>query len=348
MRSTQQATHILTAGVLVLRANLCFAQTNGPVDLTWEAPRDCPQTGEVQQQLRSSLPASNAEQSTSLFHARGTIEPFEGHYRLTLFIEKGAAHGARVIESDDCRSLAKAATIVLALLVQKERTLGRELLESEISGQPSEPQGAESKTTQSPEPPPAPVVEPARPSPLPPAPESTRQWRLLLRAPEGRIDLVTLPRVGYGVGLGLGISYHGWRAYISGTFYDTQKVTSSRSSPYEIAYRRNSFDGKLCRGWRSGALELAPCAVIEADYLSAHASGEYLDASDKSTLGISMGGVVAGYAHLQRHFALVVTAASRVMLNHARFVVGNVTGKEQAHQVPWATLDLGLACEWIF
>ena len=124
-------------GVL-LQVNLCLAQPGEPVELTWEAPQNCSQLSEVQQQLRV-LVGTSSNELTSPLRAHGTIEPLGKRYRLTLVIERSTTRGMRVIESDDCHSLGKAAAVVLGLLVQKERALGRELSESEISGQPQPP-----------------------------------------------------------------------------------------------------------------------------------------------------------------------------------------------------------------
>src|SRR5512142_1507105 len=214
MRLMPFARHYAWVFVIAIRANVCFGQSDAPLELTWAAPRDCPQELEVQQQLRASVGPPSGEQ-IGPFQADGTIEPSGDHYRLTLLIERGATHGTRVIESEDCRSLAKAATIVLALLVQKERALGRELSGSEISGQPELSLAPDDTGTRGPAQTAPPSVEPQKPRPLPLEAGSPSPWHLLLRAPEGRIDFNALPRLGYGIGVSGGVAYQAWRGFIT-------------------------------------------------------------------------------------------------------------------------------------
>jgi hypothetical protein len=222
MRVLHRAIQGICLSAVALRASVCLAQPDSPVELTWEAPKTCPQETEVQQQLRALLGDLGGVQPTP-FLARGTIEPLAGRYRLTLLIERHSARGTRVIESDDCTSLAKAATIVLGLLVRKEKTLGRELSESEISGQPDQPKQAAAQAAKPPEP-----AEPPKPVPPPaPVPEAPQPMQWLLRAPQGHLDFSTLPHLGYGVGLGIGIEYRSWRALMSGAYFGVEHVAAS-------------------------------------------------------------------------------------------------------------------------
>ena len=346
MRLFQLVSCVICACVIVLRVNDCCAQADTPVELTWEAPKGCPQELEVQQQLRTLLGVSTNDQ-TSHFQAHGTIEPVDGRYRLSLFIGRTATHGTRIIESDDCRSLAKAATVVLLLLVNKEKTLGRELSESEIVGQPAQPQ--QTSTTSAA----APVkeihpAEPTKPSLQPQGSHSLSLWHLLLRAPEARVDFTTLPTVGYGLGLGIGVAYRAWQASIRGTAYKTESVTSHGFPPYQVQYHRESLDALGCYGWRSGLFEVAPCGDLAADRVFAHVAGDSLVSKDKTALWISIGGGISGYLHVYRHAALVAMATGRVTTNRVTFQVENLTGLHQAQKLPLATFDTSLACEWIF
>jgi hypothetical protein len=346
MRLLQLVSHSIHVSIILLRVNVCFAQSDTPVELTWQAPKLCPQEPEVQQQLRALVGTSSSER-TSPLQANGTIEPSGVRYRLTLFIGRTATHGTRVIESDDCKSLAKAAIVVLVLLVQKEETLGRELSESEISGQPEPPKEPPKPSAHVPatETPPA---EPPKPHPLPSSPGPSSPWRFLLRAPEARVDFMTLPRVGYGIGLGAGVAYREWRASVRGTIYKTESVMSLSLQPYQVQYHRESIGVLGCYGWRSGLVEVAPCAELEADRIFAHASGDNLVSTDRTAFWISIGGGISGYLHVHRHAALVAMGTGRVTTNRASFLVGTFTGTEQAQRVPLVTFDATLGCEWFF
>jgi len=334
-------------GVL-LRGNISFAQAGEPVELTWEAPENCPREAQVQQQLRALIGSNN--ETTSPLQAHGTIETIDRRYRLTLFIERRAAHGTRIIESEDCRSLGKAAAVVLGLLVQKERALGRELSESEISGHPQ----PEIPTT----PPPvkeAPPVAAPNPKPLPPRTEPPHPGHFLLRGPEASVNYMTLPKLGFGIGLGAGVKYNAWRVLVAGAFYELQNQSSVGFDRYQVEYRRRTLELLGCHGWRTGLFELAPCGLLAADAVFAHASGDNLKSQDQGAYWISIGGGISGYLHLQRHFALLISGFGRIATDRIRFLVGtspwlgpNQASTAQAHRVPLGTFDASIAGEWIF
>ena len=232
---------------------------------------------------------------------------------------------------------------MLGLLVQKERVLGRELSESEISGQPQEPE----KSGDHPPLKELPPAEPPKPPPPPPIPQSRSHWHFLLRAPEASVNFMTLPRVGRGIGLGVGIAYETWRVIVVGTYYMSQ-YDAAALNLYQVDYHRKFLELQGCHGWRSGSFEVAPCAVLSADDILAHASGDSLVSKDQRADWISIGSGISGYLHFQRHLALVVTGVGRIATNRVGFLVGTVTGVEQAHRVPWGALDASLGCEWIF
>jgi len=343
MCSLRLATYSVFVCAIMLRVNVCLAQAGAAVELTWEAPENCSQLPEIQKQLRALVGASSDELVSPL-RAHGTIEPLGKRYRLTLVIERSATRGTRVIESDDCHSLGKAAAVVLGLLVQKEIALGRELSESEISGQrqpPSEPE--------KPFPPvPSRETQPAKPQPLPPRTQPSRNWHLLVRAPEAKVNFMTLPRVGYGIGLGVGVAYKAWRAMVDGAFYPSQDEVSMGAQPYRVEFQRKTVEMMGCHGWRSGSVEVAPCAVLAADNVSAQASGDSLVSTNRTAFWISIGGGISGYVHLFSHLSLVASGNGLIATKRSRFLIGTLTGVQQAHKVPLGAANGSLACEWIF
>ena len=349
LRFAGLVTRYACLGALVLRVNTSLAQTDSPVELAWEAPENCPQQLEVEQQVRALVGTSSGERMNPL-RVHGAIEPLGERYRLTLFIERSATRGTRVIESDDCNSLGKAAAVVLGLLVQKERTLGRELSDSELNGQPDRPAKPPGEAER---PPPKKQLPPpvVQPPPKPPRP-----WHVLLRIPDASLDFNTLPRLGYGIGMGVGMSYYAWRAILAGAMYPMQDQTSSGLQPYRTEYRRKSLEAMVCYGWRSNAIEVAPCAVLTGDAVSASASGEQLRSQDQTARFISVGGGISGFLHLGRFVSLVATGTGRITTNRTEFQVtraselASIPGPELAepYRVPLVTLSASLACEWIF
>ena len=348
MRLPALSTMAACLSAVLLGSNVCLGQASESVELSWVAPENCPQQSQVQHQLQALFGNSSSDTQSPLI-ARGSITSVDGHYRLTLYIERRAAHGVRLIESDDCQSLGNAAAVVLGLLVEKERALGRELSETEISNNPEQ--------ARPPDNPPKPELAPeaAKLVVLQPVTQVERPWHLLLRAPVGSVNYLALPQVGWGVGLGIGVSYNKWRVVAAGTFFQAQEQLAT-AHPYRVEYRRKTLELVGCHGWRSGAFELAPCGVVTADNVNVHASmkdalagaNDSFTATDRKSYWLSLGGGISGFLYLQRHVALLVSGAGRITTNQVRFAVGTATGVDQAHRVPLGTLDAAIACEWIF
>lgn len=323
----------------LVQAEVCLAQSDAPVELSWDAPEGCPQQPEVLEQVRVLVGAAGEISQPSRLRVSGIIEPFDERYRLTLLIERKAMHGTRVIESDDCQSLGKAAAVVVGLLVRRQKS-GDELSESDISGKAETPKptvGAQ------------PTVKP----PLRTAPQASSisrvsPWRAVIRGPSVNVDSWTLPRPSAGVSVGAGVAYYDWKAFVSGGLWMAQTKASSGLQPYLADFRRMSFEVWACRGWRLSAFELAPCALAALDDMKASASGGGRVPTARRGTWPSAGGGISAYWHFHRNIAFVATGSGRIMLGRPEFVVEGFSGVDQAHKVPFGTLVASLGCEWIF
>src|SRR6188768_879446 len=80
------------------------------VDLTWDAPPECPQEAAVRQSLRSLVGEDIWHRPTHL-NATGRIERAGERYRLTLSVRDGADVKERKIDSDSCTDLGGAAAV---------------------------------------------------------------------------------------------------------------------------------------------------------------------------------------------------------------------------------------------
>jgi hypothetical protein len=327
----------------LLQTGVCLAQTNDPVELSWEAPESCPQQVEVQEQIGALVGTLGDMQQPNRLRVKGVIEPYNERYRLTLLIERKTTHGTRVIESDDCQSLGKAAAVVLGLLVRREINLGRELTESDISGQPEPPKPPEAAK---------PIVAPRPPTPetpaQPPPVARERLWRAVVQGPQVNVDFLTLPRTSYGTSLGLGITHSAWRALLSGGLWLSQSSTSSGVQPYQADFRRWSLESRVCRGSKLNPFEIAPCALLAFDDLTARASGGGRVPTARSAVWLSVGGGISGYWHLNRNFSFVIHGSGWIMTNRPQFLVEGMLGEDLAHKVPLGTFVSSLGCEWIF
>ncbi len=329
----------VACAALLLQAEVCLAQTDVPVDLSWEAPEGCSQQVEVEQQIRMLVGSPGELRQVSRLRVTGTIEPFNEHYRLTLLIERNTTRGTRIIESDDCQSLGKAAAVVVGLLVRRQNS-GRELTESELSGRP-EPQLNVA-------PPAAPKPPATQPPPQVSPVAKERTWRLLIRGPEFSADFLTLPRTSYGLNLGLGVFHNGWHAFISGGPWLSQTKSAFGVQPYQADFRRWSAEAWVCRGSRLESFEIAPCGLLAFDDVISRASGGGRVPREASALWLSVGGGIASYWHLGRNFAFALRGSGRIMTKRPQFLVEDFQGDEQVHRVPLGTFVASLGGEWIF
>lgn len=90
------------------------AQTALPLELTWRAPAPCPQTAELQAELARIARVQPGFALTPL-SAHGEVEEHAGHYRVRLQTVYEGETGERLLEADDCHTLTRSVTLVIAL-----------------------------------------------------------------------------------------------------------------------------------------------------------------------------------------------------------------------------------------
>jgi hypothetical protein len=118
------------------------------LQLAWEAPQGCPDLPSERAEIRRRVGVIGPTPPAEPVIAQAAIRPDpSGGYRLLLRTRVGDTQGERVLAGQDCRELAEAAALVMALLINPEAALS------------AAPQAA----------PPAPAPPPPPPSPVPPA-----------------------------------------------------------------------------------------------------------------------------------------------------------------------------------
>ncbi|HYQ18552.1 MAG TPA: hypothetical protein VEQ58_22405, partial [Polyangiaceae bacterium] len=80
------------------------ARAEGPLELAWEAPADCPQERVVRERIRAI--AGDSLRTMAQLRAAGRIARVDGHYRLTLSVYEGRTARDRTIDSSSCADLA--------------------------------------------------------------------------------------------------------------------------------------------------------------------------------------------------------------------------------------------------
>jgi hypothetical protein len=339
------------------------------VELTWEAPANCPQRNVAQQRIRAL--AGPALRGAEPLKADGRIVFVNRRYRLTLSVHEKGQLRQRTIESTSCADLAGAAAVALGLLLRQRST-------TEPERRTPEPQpplstiGTDGGTTP-PKPndvasPPAVPTAPDAPVPEtrptsdpnetqpdwvdatpPPAPEdapssSERTWKFVVRAPVGSVDVGPLPKPGLGVGGGLGIRWDAWSVVGSARIISAQTWLLPRSEVGAVVGRWQA-EAALCRGWRAGRLEFAPCFSAGVDRIWARGTGPTLTAQRQHSLVFVLG--AAGAAQLYLFDNLAIFAAAGVGFQTARPHLV-VAGLGEIGYVGPVQLSAAFGPEWSF
>jgi len=352
------------------------ASAEEQVELDWQAPPECPQQAVVQQKLRSL--AGEAWRTTERVSAKGRIERIERRYRLTLSVRDGATVKERTIESDSCVDLGGAAAVTLGLLLGRgpnsggpdgtqgsgtgttgNGAAGQGGSDATTAGANSDRSStagaaAASKTTSS--------STDAKSKPASEKDEdasadagsasnrsdseSKRAWRALLRAPVLTLDLARLPKPSIGVGGGFGLRYAEWRFVAIGRILTDQTLWSEQFPDVGTRVSRAAAELSVCRGFRNGALEVAPCLTVGIDHLTARGEGppNIVRHTQRSTAAL-IGGAGVVHFYLAEWMAVFAQAGVAVATASPTFTVDQLG--EVGHVGP-VQVSVGVGPEWIF
>ncbi|HMJ11754.1 MAG TPA: hypothetical protein VK524_10100 [Polyangiaceae bacterium] len=85
-----------------------------PLDLTWQAPKECASSADIRAEL-ARIARVRPGLSVTPLEARGRIERTASGYRLSLRTNRNGEIGERQLSASECRSLARHVTLVLAV-----------------------------------------------------------------------------------------------------------------------------------------------------------------------------------------------------------------------------------------
>ncbi|MEM6996060.1 MAG: hypothetical protein AAF721_36475, partial [Myxococcota bacterium] len=85
------------------------------VPLTWDAPAGCPDAAGVQERLSAALADAPEDSRTDLTAAATVTTGSDGAFALDLRLAGPGMSAVRTLESSDCRELADAAVLIVAL-----------------------------------------------------------------------------------------------------------------------------------------------------------------------------------------------------------------------------------------
>jgi hypothetical protein len=198
------------------------APNQSALELEWRAPSGCPDRAEIEARVAARLEPRPA--SREPLHASARIEPSTDGYHLQLQTDQGQ----RNLTARDCRELAAAAALILALLIDPE-----------AAGDAAD---AERET---------------------PAESSRRKRHMwILIRPELVGDIGTLPALAVGPGLSLGVRVLATSVEIAGSYLPAQSVhPTDRDTPLAELRVLAAAIG-ACQAL-TRAPELSPCLHFE-------------------------------------------------------------------------------------
>jgi hypothetical protein len=252
-----------------------------PVDLTWNAPAECPSRDAVVDEVARVLTAPK-RQRVRVSADVDVSHDGQGHWHGALKVATGDAHGERSLDAESCPAIASATAVIIAVAVE--------------GGMP----------------------EPALPE-APPPPKSTphatraapQQAPQLIVGAAAVVDGAMLPSFAPGVEgtLGWGYSWSVWRirGVASGSFFPSKDSAQLRS---EAPGAFGSFElftaaARVCASVIRGPFDLGPCLGAEVDFMTGAAAGAALPSPRTGTWPSTLLSLLASWS-FARHLAMVV------------------------------------------
>ena len=158
--SRRRGTSVTVALALTMLSAWVSAEPPALVDLTWEAPSDCPSSDDIQSRVRELV----QQPPVTPIAARAVVHPNGDDYTLELSTESGH----RLVSGDSCAAVVDALVVILALAVDPNALVA--LDDNPLVAAPETPQATQPEPPEQPAQP-APVPATAPPARSPPPPE---------------------------------------------------------------------------------------------------------------------------------------------------------------------------------
>lgn len=229
-----------------------LSPTGGTIQIGWDAPHGCPGVRGVRTLIEAYVGEPLDLPRSKPISAEGVIVRMEdGTFRMTFRLESVAGVTNDVMVADECRTLADALALKVALAMDPVAVLG-------ALGEP--------------EPEPAPAVEPPPdpPTPAPPPPperdEESRDRPQRVRGflrPVGGVGFGPLPELGPGVALYGGVIFPWWRIELGVDHWFEQPARLAEFPDAGADIGTVSGHARLCPTPRVSSVELPVCAGVE-------------------------------------------------------------------------------------
>ncbi len=310
-------------GVLLLGAT-ARAQAL-PVDLSWDAPAECPTHDDVTAELSRIIRVTPGRTVTAV-RAQAKIEhSADGRYRLHLRTQREdspTSGGDTDLDAPSCAALERGVTLVLALALGD----GVDVIDDKPEPPPPVP------------PPPPPLPPPAAPKPKPPPPHvearpSLRAYPWLAVAAASGV--IAKPALGAQIGFALGQNYWETALRLQG-FPRGSAHTGNIDSAYSAWYAALG----ACLREPLGAGALAACANFDLGVVHGSATGSDHDSSATAPY-YAVGPSAVATVPLHHRLQLRLEVGLSIAIDPPRFAI---RGLQDVHvvsrYVPSASLGL--------
>jgi len=214
------------------------------VDLTWNAPAECPTRDRLLAEVATGLGPAHASRASTVARADARRDD-AGRWHATLVVETGGAASQRELEAESCAAIVSAVAVILAVTIE--------------GGTEAAPAAGAAVAATPRSPPPSAHAAPSFAS------------RALVAA-GGVVDVGTLPAVSPGVEASLGWMYASarWQGRIvaMGEYFASQTRTNALGEGGSFTLMNLSGRGCVSRAWST--LEIGPCLGGEVDAMTGH------------------------------------------------------------------------------
>ena len=300
---------------------VCAMVPPGAVELTWDAPPECPDAPAVLEQVDEY--AAQSDTPTQV-QAEGRIAREEDAYALELTLCDDAGEDVRRIVHASCEPLGRATALMLAVAMDPiavvETVAARPGPEPEPEPEPERVPEPEPEPESEPEP----LFEPERPPPrAKPRRRSTRP-RLALR-PEAQLGVAIVPGpLAVGFGGAVGVFGRSWRAELEGAYWVPQRTTVDGLEEVGATISLAYGGARGCYVVPLSKVELPVCGGIEVGVLAGKAFGDGITKEPNSDVWIGLP-ISAGVAWAPvRAFALLARVEAAVSLRRPGFHLNDV------------------------
>lgn len=364
MRGSRQRRHLSRPWVWPSRAAtlllLAFwtsplrAQLESALELRWTAPVACSSEAEVRKRISALAPTPAPRAQPLRVEANVRAEP-AGPFMLELEVRDGDLVGRRQFEGDSCKEVEGAAAVVIALLLNSP-----DADEGPLTG-PSDDANVDADGIGGG--PAAGTTSGAHSSPGTTGDDGERDaatrddaaarddvsvagpLRAVLEVPSLRVGFGFLSRPSFGLSAGGGFEVDDWRVVLAGTWNLGTRVLRPGSSNIGADVGRQQFGVSLCRWLGQGRIQVAPCALLAVQRVTARGVGPQVTSAEATYAWSSFGPELLARLRLSERIGIRTGGSLEIQAAHPALVIEGVGEVEQIGSFEVSTI---VGAEWIF